>query len=101
MLDETGILPLLNKAAGGKEVTSLVSSLSDILIGAGAGADGGVGSTNPFPGSMKNKGSWERGVAVSKYPTEANRRVEKGLGLRGGVKLEEIDEVDVVLQVCL
>lgn len=103
LLDETGILPLLNETAGGKEVTSLVSSLSDILIGASAGAvaGGGAGNASPFPGSMKNKDSWERGVAVSKYPTEANRSVEKGLGFRDGVELEEIDEVDVVLQVRL
>ena len=98
LLDETGILPLLNETACIKEATSLASkvgSLSNTLTAAGTG--GGSASASPFP--TQNKGSWERGVAVSKYPTEGHRSVEKGLGVGGSGDVEEVDEVDVIMQV--
>lgn len=94
LLDETGILPLLDDAGGGNgtSIASAVESLSGTLSAAAPGCGAGQ---SPFP---LHKDSWERGVAVSTDPREG-RSVEKPLGCAANGNFEEVDEVDVVMQV--
>lgn len=94
LLDETGILPLLDDAGGGNgtSIASAVESLSGTLSAAAPGCGAGQ---SPFP---LHKDSWERGVAVSTDPLEG-RSVDKPLGCAANGNYEEVDEVDVVMQV--
>lgn len=106
LLDETGLLPLLNDAGGGGDdaasIASAMGLLSDALTGehtsGSGGASGGGGSgSSPLD---EDKDSWERGVAVPSDPEEEAHSVEKGLrSAGGGGDAEEVDQVDVIMQV--
>ena len=99
LLDETGIIPLLNDAGGGNDASSLAAAfnlLGDALAGTGVGSSAAGGSSSSFP---PDTDSWERGVAISNDPREDDHSVEKGLIRSSNGDLEELDEVDVIMQV--
>lgn len=115
ILDETGILPLLNDAGGGGDdaasIASAMGQLSDALTGehnsgsgsgggASGGTDGGGGAGSGSSRFMQDIDSWERGVAVPSDPEEEGHSVESGLRSAGaGGDMEEVDQVDVIMQV--
>ncbi|CAN0313983.1 unnamed protein product, partial [Ectocarpus sp. 12 AP-2014] len=109
LLDESGILPLLNDAGGRDDATSLAAAvglLTDALSGehntasSGGGGGGGGGGSSLVP---QDEESWERGVAVPHEPEEEGHSVESGLRsagiVGGGGDLDEVDQVDVIMQV--
>ncbi|CAM9536600.1 unnamed protein product [Pylaiella littoralis] len=122
LLDETGILPLLNDAGGGGDdaasIASAMGLLSDALTGennsgsgssSSSGSGGGTGGSgtggsgsgdngsDPF---VQDSDSWEKGVAVPSDPEEEGHSVESGLRSAGGAgDVEEVDQVDVIMQV--